>query len=200
MRRRNLVLPTLPGLFVGAEVLHSLRKRLGHPACLFVRRPSHAYIRLYRPSSFASAPSRWTDCDCFVIASAFILSRLRAMLNVSYCDILLRFVASAGLILPEEGVEENKLYRVSACGVPVVLLRQGQQFCAISATCPNAGEPLDDGTLTGDVVERPWHGPRFHLYNGRVLTGPATVNALPYDVRVHDEQVEVKLVGEALAT
>ena len=33
-------------------------------------------------------------------------------------------------------MEENTLYRVTAAGVPVVLLRQGSQFYAISATCP----------------------------------------------------------------
>jgi nitrite reductase/ring-hydroxylating ferredoxin subunit/uncharacterized membrane protein len=95
-------------------------------------------------------------------------------------------------VLPLEGVEENTLYRVTASGVPVVVLRQGKQFCAISATCPHAGGPLDEGTLTGDVVECPWHGSRFHLCDGRVLTGPATVNAPRYDVRVRNGQVEVK--------
>ena len=101
------------------------------------------------------------------------------------------------VVLPVEGVEENTLYRVTASGVPVVLLRQGKQFYAISATCPHAGGPLDEGTLTGDVVECPWHGSRFRLRDGRVLTGPATVNAPRYDVRVRNGQVEVKRISEA---
>jgi nitrite reductase/ring-hydroxylating ferredoxin subunit len=100
-------------------------------------------------------------------------------------------------VLPVEGVEENTLYRVTASGVPVVLLRQGKQFYAISATCPHAGGPLDEGTLTGDVVECPWHGSRFRLRDGRVLTGPATVNAPRYDVRVRNGQVEVRRISEA---
>jgi nitrite reductase/ring-hydroxylating ferredoxin subunit/uncharacterized membrane protein len=99
-------------------------------------------------------------------------------------------------VLPLESVEENKLYRVTASGVPVVLLRQGMQFCALSATCPHAGGPLDEGTLTGDVVECPWHGSRFRLRDGRVLTGPATVDAPRYDVRVRNRQVEVKRSSE----
>jgi nitrite reductase/ring-hydroxylating ferredoxin subunit/uncharacterized membrane protein len=100
-------------------------------------------------------------------------------------------------VLPVEGVEENTLYRVTASGVPVVVLRQGKQFYAISATCPHAGGPLDEGTLTGDVVECPWHGSRFRLRDGRVLTGPATVNAPRYDVRVRNGQVEVIRISEA---
>lgn len=99
-------------------------------------------------------------------------------------------------VLPLEQVEENKLYRVSVSGVPVVLLRQGLQIYAISATCPHAGGPLDEGTLTGDIVECPWHGSRFCLRTGRVLTGPATVHAPRYHVRVRHGQVELKRAGE----
>ena len=47
----------------------------------------------------------------------------------------------------------------------------------------------------GDVVECPWHGSRFCMRDGRVLTGPATVNAPRYDVRVRNGQVEIKRSG-----
>lgn len=100
------------------------------------------------------------------------------------------------VVMPVQDVEENKLYRVIVAGVPVVLLRQGLQFYAISATCPHAGGPLDEGPLQGDIVECPWHGSRFCMRDGRVLTGPATVNAPRYLVRVRNDQVEVKRDGE----
>lgn len=99
-------------------------------------------------------------------------------------------------VMPVADVQENKLYRVMVAGVPVVLLRQGEQFSAISATCPHAGGPLDEGVLTGDVVECPWHGSRFCLRDGRVLTGPTVVNAPRYDVRVDNGQVALKRIGE----
>ncbi len=99
-------------------------------------------------------------------------------------------------VMPLADVQENKLYRVLVAGVPVVVLRQGEQFSAISATCAHAGGPLDEGTLTGDVVECPWHGSRFCVRDGRVLTGPATVNAPRYDVRVENGQLALKRLGE----
>src|SRR5256884_249773 len=99
-------------------------------------------------------------------------------------------------VLPLESVEENKLYRVTAAGVPVVLLREGLQFYAISATCPHAGGPLDEGKLEGNVVECPWHGSRFCMRDGRVLTGPATVKAPRYDVRVRNGQIEIKRMSD----
>jgi nitrite reductase/ring-hydroxylating ferredoxin subunit/uncharacterized membrane protein len=99
-------------------------------------------------------------------------------------------------VIPIEQVAENKLYRVMASGVPVVLLRQGSQFSAIAATCSHAGGPLDEGTLEGDVVQCPWHGSRFCIRDGKVLTGPATVSAPRYDVRIQNGQVEIRRVGE----
>lgn len=98
-------------------------------------------------------------------------------------------------VMPVVDVEEGKLYRVAVAGVPVVLLRQGEQFSAISATCPHAGGPLDEGTLTGDIVECPWHGSRFCMRDGRVLTGPAVVNAPCYAVRIDNGQVALKRIG-----
>ncbi|WP_069803500.1 Rieske 2Fe-2S domain-containing protein [Thermogemmatispora onikobensis] len=95
-------------------------------------------------------------------------------------------------VLSANSVEEGRLYRVTVAGVPVVLLRRGEQYYAISATCSHAGGPLDEGTLTGDVVECPWHGSRFCLRDGRVLTGPATVSAPRYAVRVRNGQVELR--------
>lgn len=95
-------------------------------------------------------------------------------------------------VMPIEQVEENKMYRVMVSGVPVVLLRQGLRFSAIAATCSHAGGPLDEGTLEGDVVQCPWHGSRFCMRDGRVLTGPATARAPRYEVRVQNNQVELR--------
>ncbi len=99
-------------------------------------------------------------------------------------------------VLPVAEVKENTLYRVTVAGVPVVLVRQGEGFFALSATCPHAGGPLDEGTLIGDQVECPWHGSRFCLRDGRVRTGPAVVDAPRYAVRVTNGQVTLKRVGE----
>lgn len=93
-------------------------------------------------------------------------------------------------------VEPNRLYRVVAAGVPVVLLREADRVYAISSTCPHAGGPLDEGELqSGGVVQCPWHGSRFRMRDGRVLTGPATVDAPRYDVRIRDGQIELKRHG-----
>jgi len=69
---------------------------------------------------------------------------------------------------------EGELRKVSASGMPVLMVRRGGQLHAISNTCSHAGGPLDEGSLDGDVVTCPWHGSRFDVRTGRVCGGPAT--------------------------
>lgn len=90
-------------------------------------------------------------------------------------------------------VPDNGMRRfVSAEGAPVLLIRQGERVYAIGSTCSHDGGPLHEGTLRKNVVQCPWHGARFNIKSGRVLTGPATSNVPRYDVRIADGQVEVR--------
>ncbi len=95
-------------------------------------------------------------------------------------------VASLAELAPDQ------LVRVSAAGVPVVLVRQGSQVRALSATCVHAGGPLDEGTLVDGCVRCPWHGSEFRLTDGKVARGPAATDQPSWQVRVRDERVQVR--------
>ena len=95
-------------------------------------------------------------------------------------------------VLPVAEMPASALRRVEVAGVPVVLLKLGEKYFAIAATCTHAGGPLDEGELQGDVVQCPWHGSRFRMRDGKVLTGPATFAQPRYDVRVRDGMIELK--------
>jgi nitrite reductase/ring-hydroxylating ferredoxin subunit/uncharacterized membrane protein len=100
-------------------------------------------------------------------------------------------------VLPVDALQEKRLRRVLVANVPVVILRVGDRYAAIAATCSHAGGPLDEGELQEDgrhgaVVQCPWHGSRFRMRDGNVLTGPATVAQPRYEVRVRNGQIELK--------
>jgi nitrite reductase/ring-hydroxylating ferredoxin subunit/uncharacterized membrane protein len=95
-------------------------------------------------------------------------------------------------VLPVAEMPASTLRRVEVAGVPVVLLKLGEKYFAIAATCTHAGGPLDEGELQGGVVQCPWHGSRFRMRDGKVLTGPATFAQPRYDVRVRDGLIELK--------
>lgn len=82
--------------------------------------------------------------------------------------------------------------RVMAKGVPVMLVRAGEDVIALSAICVHAGGPLDEGKLLDGSVRCPWHGSVFRLSDGKVLRGPASVTEPVWDARVDDGRIQVR--------
>ena len=93
---------------------------------------------------------------------------------------------------PSADFVEGGLRRVDAGAMPVLVVRRGGTLHAIAAVCSHAGGPLDEGSLEGDVITCPWHGSRFCIGDGRVLTGPATFDQPLFTVRERDGQVELR--------
>ena len=95
-------------------------------------------------------------------------------------------------VLAETELSQNELKRVTADGMPVLLVRRAERIYAIAETCAHLGGPLSDGKLEGTSVRCPWHGSCFSLEDGRVLEGPS-VHAQPVlEVRVRNGQIEVR--------
>lgn len=86
----------------------------------------------------------------------------------------------------------DTLVRVMAGGVPVLLVRRGEQVRALSATCVHAGGPLDEGELADGCVRCPWHGSIFRLADGAAVRGPAATGQPAWQVRIEGEQVQVR--------
>jgi nitrite reductase/ring-hydroxylating ferredoxin subunit len=88
---------------------------------------------------------------------------------------------------------EHELRTVEIDGEQVVVARtSGGEVCAIGATCSHLGGPLGEGAREGDTVVCPWHGSTFDLCTGEVVHGPATFAQPRYEVRQHDQHVEVR--------
>jgi nitrite reductase/ring-hydroxylating ferredoxin subunit/uncharacterized membrane protein len=95
-------------------------------------------------------------------------------------------------VLRAAELPENELRRVTADGMPVLLLRRGERIYAIAETCSHLGGPLSEGQLEDLSVTCPWHGSRFALEDGRVIDGPATFPQPCFETRVQDGQIEVR--------
>lgn len=76
-------------------------------------------------------------------------------------------------------------------GSKILLTRDGQTVHAVSATCPHAGGPIDQGVRNGSRIVCPWHKATFCLRTGAVVEPPA-VDSLPrFDVRIDGQRVLV---------
>jgi len=95
-------------------------------------------------------------------------------------------------VLAENELVENKLVRVVAGDVAILLVRTAGKIHAIAETCTHLGGPLAEGKLEGTSVRCPWHGSRFCLEDGSALEGPTTFPVRTFDIRVQNGRVEVR--------
>ena len=104
-------------------------------------------------------------------------------------------------VMDEANLEEGKLTRVDASGIPAVLLKQGRTIYAISAICTHLAGPLEEGTLfqgdNGPVVQCPWHGSRFCMSDGSIVNGPAVYAEPTFAVRVRSGKIQLRRLDHA---
>lgn len=90
-----------------------------------------------------------------------------------------------------EDIEAGKL--AAAGGQSIAIFNLGGTYYAIENTCPHRGGPLAEGMLAGEEVICPWHGSRFNVKTGSVLTPPAPRGVKSFAVRVTGDDVEVEI-------
>jgi nitrite reductase/ring-hydroxylating ferredoxin subunit/uncharacterized membrane protein len=98
-------------------------------------------------------------------------------------------------VLPEVELRDAAPRRAEARGVGLVLVRRGDQVCALADLCAHLGGPLSEGRVEGDAIRCPWHGSLFSLDDGRVLEGPSTFPQTCFEARVRGGQIEVRPRG-----
>jgi NADPH-dependent 2,4-dienoyl-CoA reductase/sulfur reductase-like enzyme/nitrite reductase/ring-hydroxylating ferredoxin subunit len=78
----------------------------------------------------------------------------------------------------------------------ILLARVGDNFHAVSATCPHYGGPLAEGALCGTRVVCPWHHAAFNVVNGNLEDPPALDSLISYQLRIEGDQILVRLPEE----
>jgi nitrite reductase/ring-hydroxylating ferredoxin subunit len=90
-----------------------------------------------------------------------------------------------------EDLEGGKL--VEAGGQNLAIFNIAGTYYAVENTCPHRGGPLAEGMMAGEEVICPWHGSRFNVKTGAVLTPPAQRGVKGFTVRVTGNDVEVEI-------
>ena len=78
---------------------------------------------------------------------------------------------------------------VVAKGTKVLVANIDGKFFSINSVCTHLGGPLEKGPLNGDVITCPWHGSKFDVKNGTVVSGPASKPEPSHKVVVDGENL-----------
>jgi 3-phenylpropionate/trans-cinnamate dioxygenase ferredoxin subunit len=102
--------------------------------------------------------------------------------------------AAQGVVGQVADFVDGAARRVDVEGVPVCIVRLGDDWYAIGDTCSHAEFSLSEGDVWPDEceIECPKHGATFSLRTGEPKTLPATQPVLVYDVVVVGDSVEVR--------
>ena len=78
-------------------------------------------------------------------------------------------------------------------GKRIAVFNVGGRYYAIDNACPHRGGPLSEGTLEGEVVTCPWHGSKFNVTTGAVLSPPAQSGVTHYPLRESGGELSVEV-------
>ena len=90
-------------------------------------------------------------------------------------------------------IAENTLNSFEIDGEPVVIVKMKDQFHAFYDVCSHMEYPLSDGSLTGEIVTCAYHGAKFNIKTGEVLSMPAMISIRILPVKIIDEYIYVEL-------
>ena len=96
-------------------------------------------------------------------------------------------VASANEIAP------GHARLVNIKGKEIALFNIEGNYFALDNACTHEEGPLAEGDIEGHEVTCPWHGAKFDIRTGEVLSAPAYDDAARYNVRVTGTDIEVEV-------
>ena len=86
-----------------------------------------------------------------------------------------------------EDLEGGKVVEAGGHRIPV--FNVGGSHYAIENTCPHRGGLLAEGIMAREEVICPWHGSRFNVKTGSVLTPAARQGVKSFPLRISGDDV-----------
>ena len=82
---------------------------------------------------------------------------------------------------------------VEVKGQKIAIFNIAGTYYAIGDTCTHRGGPLSQGAVEGTTVTCPWHGAKYDVTTGDVLSPPAPRGVGSYKVIVEGNDIKVEV-------
>ncbi len=93
-------------------------------------------------------------------------------------------------------VDEEDVIRFDHEELSLCIYNTPDGFFATDGMCTHAEQHLEDGIVTGCVIECPLHQGKFDVTNGKALEGPVYDDLKTYPVKVENYNVYVNVNDE----
>jgi ferredoxin-NADP reductase/nitrite reductase/ring-hydroxylating ferredoxin subunit len=100
------------------------------------------------------------------------------------------------MVADTKDIRPSHMREVQVDGENICVVNVDGKYYAIGSICTHEGGPLADGTLEGYEVECPWHGSKFDVRTGEVMSPPASEPELTYQVKVDGNIILIKKQGK----
>jgi len=90
-------------------------------------------------------------------------------------------------------MDSAKIMKIELGGNDIMIIRLGDNYHALDATCTHEDADLSRGILMGNAVVCPLHLSRFNLETGAVESPPATEPLKKYNVKIEDGYIYVEV-------
>ena len=77
-----------------------------------------------------------------------------------------------------DGIEEGKLVHITASGKEIAVTKLDGEYYAIDNICTHAGAELHEGELTNGELTCPWHGAKWDVKTGSLISFPQKLKSL----------------------
>jgi nitrite reductase/ring-hydroxylating ferredoxin subunit len=105
---------------------------------------------------------------------------------------MMHWIDAAG----ETDVADGEALAVSLNGIPIALIRDGDEIFALHDLCTHGAARLSDGFVEDGCIECPLHQGRFDLASGEPRCAPVNRAVKTYPVRRAGARVEVGLTSD----
>lgn len=91
-----------------------------------------------------------------------------------------------------DDIPEGERKIINLDGISIGVFHHNDNWYALLNSCLHRGGPVCTGTLTGDVLECPWHGFQYDVRDGHLLTDPKS-HLDRFNISVENGDVKLEL-------